>query len=291
MKEIKPVTMFACPVTGKLFKTAKAAAKSAEAEQKAIDATKELERLAAISKETAKKNADYIRLNLADVKDLPRMLIEKAQEFYGIKLSNLVIDVGFGDVSCSHGAPIGKQTNWSGRDKNLPTSFLGWSGQIKAKAERAGSKKNGGFENSINDNLFGNYGIGFKGFHTSSGCGGSFGQYDMDIGFYFFLEDFPLLAEKHEVFVKEKAKFMQNKQNIASASTNAGNFVAKHVSITDLNTEIQKLEQKRNALAGSLFQEYQKANPAIVEPQLPEWDFLKTQFGSRWGNSWLYDND
>jgi hypothetical protein len=285
MKEIKPVAMFPCPVTGKLFKTAKAAAKSAEAAQKAIDATKELERLAAISKETAAKNADYIRLNLKDIKDLPVMLTEKAKEFFGINISEISINVSFGNVSNSHGAPLDGVENWSNTHKDRPTSYLGWSGQIVAKATRDNGKN---ANDSINTYLFNRWGgMGFRGFHTGSGCGGSLrGDYPMDIGFYFFLSDFPLLAAKHEEFLKEKAKYLQNHANREAADNAASNFSVTHPSVTELDKQISALQFKRENLVMDLFNQHLKANPASIEAQSSEWDWLKTQFGSRWGGDY-----
>jgi hypothetical protein len=288
MKEIKPVTMFPCPVTGKLFKSKSGAAKSGVKEQKILDARKEIERLATISKEAQAKNADYIRLNLKDVKDLPAMLKEKGKEFFGVDISEISISVSFGQVSNSHGCPLDGVENWSNQHKDRPTSYLGWSGQIKVTATRAQSKN---ADDSINKYLFNRWGgMGFRGFHTISGCGGSFGKYDMDIGFYFFLSDFPLLVAKHEEFLKEKAKFIQNKANLKAVDDAAGNYAETHPDTQELNKQISALQQKREELTIGLYNQHLKDHPASQETLSSEWEWLKTQFTDGYfGNSWLYD--
>lgn len=283
MKEIKPVTMFICPVTGKPFKTKAAAEKSALKEQKVIDAANQAERFAQIQNDKRVLYSNYIRLNLADVNDLPRMLKEKAREFFDIEIRAISINVSFGDVDCTHSAPIDKSTNWS-RTAGKPTSYLGWAGKIKATANCARLEKAAGFGNSINTGLFNN---GFRGLHTSTGCGGSFGKYDMDIGFYFFMDDFPLLAAKYQTFVEEKEKFDKNIRNIDNAKYEARRFALTHPEVVELNERINELTKKRDELELLFFKEYENSNPPIVEPHADEWEFLKTQF-SNYSSNWSY---
>ena len=144
---------------------------------------------------------DYIRLNLERIGDLGDMMVAKSNEFYDISVSNLVIKLRFNDeVSNSHGSPLNGETNWGGYKKHLPRGYPGWSGKIECSVD-LGHQKNH-FNRGANQYLFGsihNNQCGFRGFHTSSGCPGSTsGEYPMDIGFYLFLDDFPLLKKRYE---------------------------------------------------------------------------------------------
>lgn len=49
-----------------------------------------------------------------------------------VKLLNL----SYGEQSCSHNAPLGKPTNWCGRGDPLPNTYLGWGGRIELYYER-----------------------------------------------------------------------------------------------------------------------------------------------------------
>ena len=152
---------------------------------------------------------DYIRLNLKSVKDLPDMLVSKALEFFSIKVKDLEIFIRYDDsVSNSHGCPLDGETNWGGRKKDVPRSYPGWIGNIKANVNATESLvmsrdvppylRSGSWNFSASEILFNNWGgqKGFRGFHTGSGCPGcSLGKYDVDIGFYFFLSDFPILQK------------------------------------------------------------------------------------------------
>lgn len=66
------------------------------------------------------------------------------------------------NVSCSHNAPIGQETNW-GRRKNRPTSFPGWTGRIWLFYSK---DPNGLFDSNLRDSLL------------HSGTGG-YGMYDI----------------------------------------------------------------------------------------------------------------
>jgi hypothetical protein len=296
--EIKPVTMYPCPLTGKLFKSKTAAAKNAEKEQAKLDAAKEQLRLNELQKEKEKEMVDYIRLNLKDVNDLRAMLIEKAKEFYGITITELSISVSFGNVSNSHGCPLDGVENWSNTHKDRPTSYLGWSGNIHMKAEKANAGTS--ISDGIGNTLFNRWGgRGFRGFHTGSGCGGQFNDYAMDIGFYFFLSDFPLLAAKHQEFLKEKEKFLENRKNVASAHRAGEEVAEKDAAVQDLDSQIaalnkqmNELQQKRNNAFAVAKDAYLQSNPPTIHELSKDWDLFLKQFANGyWGNSWLRDED
>lgn len=152
---------------------------------------------------------DYIRLNLKNVKELPDMLVSKAFEFFNIKVKDLEISIRYDDsVSNSHGCPLDGETNWGGRKKGVTRSYPGWIGNIKANVNATENLimsrdvppyiRGVSWNFSATDVLFNNWSgqKGFRGFHTGSGCPGSpLGEYPIDIQFYFFLSDFPILQK------------------------------------------------------------------------------------------------
>ena len=126
---ITPVTMYPCPVSGRLYKTergARASAKRAleKQEQEAIKLKEEQK-----SKEEKEAERDWLRMNLEDINDLPILMKQRAKELYDWDL-DVSFRLHFGTVSNSHNCPINGVTNWGNIDPDKPASYLGWSGQV-----------------------------------------------------------------------------------------------------------------------------------------------------------------
>jgi len=177
-------------------------------------------------------HSDYIRLNLKELSDFPKMLVEKAFEFLNIEIKDLSLRLNFTDVSNSHGAPIGKKTNWGGRDPDEPRSYLGWQGQIYCVVLDK-RENNHYWSTSAGQVLFGSgqfydkYGNGFNGFHTGTGCPGyPNGNSAMNISFYFFLDDFPLLKSNYEKW-KSLTSFKNEKEDWKNIKLKYGQFINK----------------------------------------------------------------
>ena len=273
MKEIKTQTVYICPETGKKCRSRAEAERSAAAAIKAKeDAAITAEQRKLAEKSNLEKK-DWVRLNATNVSEIENLIVEKAKEFWGFDCE-VDINVTFGQVSNSHGAPIGKKTNWSGKDDNYPTKFLGWSGQVKGNIFNYKKTKNS--SDSVNSLLFNNYGngLGFRGFHTSSGCpGDSGGEYPMNIGFYFFLEDFPKLVESYEVFNTEYQKVLDHKAAVKSLNYQAENYSYIQPDVNELENQIAELQGKRSKLLKKHNQKYQLDNPVspfIVDPRLED---------------------
>lgn len=172
--------------------------------------------------------SDYIRLNLKEVAELPKMLTEKSLEFFNIEISDLSLRVHFReDVSCSHNAPIGKKTNWGGWESNEPRCYPGWYGQIYCKLTDQKINENY-YRRSAAEVLFCKYtDIGFNGFHTGTGCPGCpSGTYPMNIGFYFFLDDFPLLSHNYKQW-RSLVNFEKEKNIWKNGKLKTGQFIDK----------------------------------------------------------------
>ena len=140
--------------------------------------------------------ADFIRLNLELLSDLPDMLVSKAKDFYDIDVEDLCIKVKYdAHVSNSHGAPIKGKINWGGRNLDAPRNYPGWRGWIEANVKSNGNGRQ--YFNYAVETLFGHK--GFTGFHCGGGMPGkSNGESKMNIAFYFFIDDFPLLKSSLE---------------------------------------------------------------------------------------------
>ena len=284
MKAIKEIKMYICPETGKQYRSRRQAENSAAAAIKAkADALIEAEqsRLAA---ESSVEKKDWIRLNVTNVADIPKLIQEKAKEFWGIDCS-VSLNVSFREVSNSHGAPFGKKTNWSRQDLSIPTSYLGWSGQVAGNLTNY--RKNPKSRASISDVLFSTgslynpygAGAGFRGFHTSSGCPGTVdGTFPMNIGFYFFLEDFPLLFEKYELFKVEYQKVLDNSNALSNLETRALAAANTDPEVKEFDRMIEKLNLERAELQDQLFKKYLLENKAPEFTPHEQLENLKSQF-------------
>jgi len=286
MKEIKELKVYICPETGKKCRSRAEAERSAAAAIKAKEDAVIAAEQNKLAQESNLAKKDWIRLNATNVSEIENLIVEKAKEFWGFDCE-VDINVTFGQVANSHGAPIGKKTNWSGNDKNYPTSFVGWSGGIKAWIRNYKKTKNS--SESVGSLLFGSYyagtgGPGFRGFHTSSGCpGDAGGQYPMDIGFYFFLEDFPKLAESYELFKIEYQKIIDHKGNLQSQNEAASRYANSCQDVLDLEAQAYELMKKANILKSQHSQKYILDNPVQAPTIDPQLDAIKENFRSYFG--------
>lgn len=280
MKEIKELKVYICPETGKKCRSRAEAERSAAAAIKAKEDAIIAEEQNKLAQESNLEKKDWVRLNATDVADIAKLIEEKAKEFWGIE-SIIDINVTFGQVSNSHGAPIGKKTNWSGQNKDYPTSFFGWSGRIKGSLINYKSTKK--HMESVSGILFNNYGVGtgFRGFHTSSGCPGSVvGNYPMDIGFYFFLEDFPKLAESYELFKTEHQKIIDHKYKLQSQDNAANIYADSRQDVLDLQAQAYELSKKANILKSQHSQKYILDNPVEAPTIDSQFNTIKENFCS-----------
>lgn len=280
MKEIKELKVYICPETGKKCRSRAEAERSAAAVIKAKEDAVIAAEQNKLAQESNLEKKDWVRLNATDVADISKLIEEKAKEFWGIE-SIIDINVTFGQVSNSHGAPIGKKTNWSRQNKNYPTSFLGWSGRIKGSLINYKSTKK--HMESVGDILFNQYGTatGFRGFHTSSGCPGSIvGDNPMDIGFYFFLEDFPKLAESYELFKTEFKKIIDYKDKLNDQSVSCNGYIDSRQDIIDLKDQVCKLQIQIGELRNKHSRKYTLDNPVEAPTIDPQFNTIKEYFRS-----------
>lgn len=272
---IKCAKFYICPETGNMFATEKEATESAlrfkEEQEK-----KQKQKLKAEEELRNRENlVNYTRLNLTNIYDLGKMINKKAKEFWGLDLDINIHIGGFGKVSCSHAAPIGKKTNWGGRDRNLPTSYLGWNGKIEGTLKNF--KRKGAFyeratsDMSVRDIIQ----SCFKGIYCGSGsCGGiekRIGEINMDC--QMFLMDFPLLQEAYENFAKNSEREYDYENKIMRRNTDAQIYIGLQEDVKarqKLLDKIKKCYDRKSDEQKKIINEYIKQYEEQHPVDLPE---------------------
>jgi hypothetical protein len=249
MQTITPVTLYPCPITGKLYKTergAKASAKKAleKQEQEALK-LKEAQK----AKEEKEAERDWLRMNLEDINDLPILMKQRAKELYGWDL-DVNFGLHFGNVSNSHNCPINGVTNWGRRDPTKPESYWGWSGSIEGTLKGKVPKKT--FGGSIADLIKEK----FRVIHTGTGCPGRPNEYRIRISCELFLDDFPKLKEKYELFKLESIKEATNIKNTYKLNTSASNYAQDQDDVVKAQQAINRLTMIRKQKIDQHFNDY-----------------------------------
>lgn len=191
---INRVTMFKCPETGKLFKTERGAENSAKRERGA----KELSLLATgFDPSGFEAQQNYVRLNATSPQDIMRLVGEKAEEFWGLKVTTMSVGqvrvCNFGDL-----ISFGRCT--------ITVNSTG-SCRLAYMAEQARIRKDKWYRvPSISNLLFGPV-SGFKGFETGSGCEGRCGEYPLQMDVKAKIVEFPIIAERHGNWVTNRREY------------------------------------------------------------------------------------
>ena len=195
---IELVTMFKCPETGKLFKTERGAENSAKRERD----SKELSLLATgFDPSGFEAQQNYVRLNATAPQDIMRLVGEKAEEFWGLKVTAMSV----GQVSVSGDSVSFGQCH-------IEVSSKG-SCRLAYMREQARISKDKWYrEPSISDLLFGS--MGFRGLETGSGSQGTCGDYPFRMSLKARLEDFPLIAKRYRDWVAHKGEYDRYKAGL-----------------------------------------------------------------------------
>ncbi len=262
MKKILPVILFPCPETGHFFKTEKLAAENAAkiraAKSEAEKQQKESARLAAERKNLFEFQTNFVRLNAESVSEIPKLLVEKAKEFFGtiVKIKSFVT-FGVLDICISHNAPLGEKTVWPDYRKPLVTR-KGINGKITGRIlEMKDSHKNAAYHFSLHNLFAGNQACAnqhFVGFHTGGGCAGS-KTYDFDMQFCLFLQDFPLLAAKYKNLETEQNKKNLWNEKLSAEFLRVAELQKNNLQTKTLEREIVRLTQVLTDWRNSLFKQ------------------------------------
>jgi len=217
-------------------------------------------------RDNLKTIADEIRLNLTNPSDIGKLIEQYVKQYLNrtLKITNMTFR--FGMLSITHSAPIGKKTNWS-CDRDRPTGYFGWSGQISGTTTLYKASVGDGFSeiSGLTDVLKMNSNFYIRGLHTGSGHGGDTFSYDYKM----FLDDFPKLKAMHNVFdalSKKQSLYVSEQSRLdALAWSNIMETDQQVVNLEDgikflqalIVTKEKALEKRRNAVV--LGKNYQAA--------------------------------
>ena len=274
---IEPVTMYKCPETGKLYKTKRGAENSA----KRVRGERNRELLATgFDPSRFEAQRDYVRLNATSPKHIIELVIEKAEEFWGLKVTRFKDNGGrvYHDVrkNC---------TMISFGNFEVEVNAAG-SCRLEYMRRQAKRDKNRWFsEPSISSLLFD--GSGFNGFETGSGCpgrcsdGGSSG-YPFRMGLEARLEEFPIIRKRYE----EWQAFKNEYDLYVSSRDRAKNYGLKLARSTPEYDKLMELQGYHEACGAivrdsireledhymfGLVEKWEGLNPAVVlDPELSE---------------------
>lgn len=221
---IELVTMFRCPETGKLFKTERGAENSA----KRTRDDKELSLLATgFDPSGFEAQQDYVRLNATNPMSIIDLVREKAEEFWGLKITRFEVNKAF--------VTPGKEISFG--QCHIEVNSAG-SCRLAYMVQKAKVEKDKWYrEPSISDLLFGS--MGFRGFETGSGCPGRCGDYPFRMSpLTARLEEFPLINERYRDWTTHKGEYDRYVREKRMAE-GYGYWLARS------STEYEKLEELR----------------------------------------------
>ena len=214
---------------------------------------------------------DFIQLNLEDVIDLPKMLTDKAKES-NIILKDLKINVKFTNSINTYSHPIDNENG----------SRKGWRGSIQTFVEGDPALFNKKYDSSsANKVLFNNEwnrkGL-FNGFHTGTGGPGKINEYEMNIEFYFFLDDFPILKNKYERYLPDYDKFLANTDAKDQWIRKTNEYSISQEDVKDIDMEISILKKNKQDLVNHHKLDYQQKNPLFIQELSDDFDSLHNNF-------------
>jgi len=229
---IDRVTMFKCPETGKLFKTERGAENSAK---RARD-YKELSVLAkGFDPSGFESQRDYVRLNATSPRQVMDLVAQKAEEFWGLKVTTSTA----GRTCVQHGRGSSMEIGFGQCHIEVDSSE---SCMIAYMREQARISKDKYYRDpSIYDMLFGS--MGFKGFDSNGGNPGrcrdsGHSGYPLIMSFRAQLEGFPLIHESHRKWVAHKEEY-DNYEHEKRTLEGYGVYLARS------STEYEKLAELR----------------------------------------------
>ena len=274
---IDRVTMYKCPETGKLFKTKKGAENSAKR-------AKEAKELSSLAKQFDSSGLgaqqDYVRLNATSPKHIIDLVVQKAEEFWGLKVTKFEVS-GPGVYSRQSGTVI------SFGQCDIEVNSAG-SCRLAYMREKAKIGKGSWYsEPSIYDLLFSS--MGFRGFTSGGGNPGRCSDSD-EKGYPFRmclmskLEEFPLINQSHQEWIaheKEYEGYEHKKRVVMGYGLSLALSSTEYEKLSELRSyhrdceEIVKksIRDLENYYTDGLVKKWMKINPPVVK-NLELWGIL-----------------
>jgi len=191
-----------------------------------------------------KKFLDKLRLEASSIDEAIQLVIKYSKQLGYIVTFEQYPNKFHFKCSNTHCCPINGIKNWH-RDKDKPSGYPGFIGYWKGSIVPIDKNKKGNrdtdihtiFDSSFNDTCF-------RGFNTGSGsCGGNF-----DISGTIFLDDFPKIKKKYELYLelveKENKYLMEESRRKNMIETLIYKAIEGHKEILKLKEEILKLREE-----------------------------------------------
>lgn len=193
---------------------------------------REQKKLEAQRKE-ADRLANEMRLQVESIHDIPGYITEIVKKRLDREIIFTDWDLKFKELSPTHDAPIGKNTEWG----NVKNKYLGWEGQVKgttnlsSKPVEFPSATFGKISSPFD--IFARSGRGLiRGIHSGGGSGGD--QFGFIIRIY--LDDYPKIKAKYEEFLPlKRASELYNKERSRRKEQ-------ARIEVIDTNPEILELQ-------------------------------------------------
>ena len=231
---VKPVTMYKCPETGKLYKTKRGAENSA----KRVRDERNRELLATgFDPSQLEFQQNYVRLNATSPKHSIELVTEKAEEFWGLKVIRFNYCGTYINYSDSKNCHV---ISFSSCEIEVDSSNSSRLEYMRRQAEKF--KNRWWSEPSISDLLFDP--MGFNGFETGSGCPGRCGDqshsgYPFQMQLVARLEEFPIIRKRYEEWQKNKDEYDRYLSSRDSVKING-------IRLARSTSEYEKLKELRD---------------------------------------------
>lgn len=253
---IEAVTLYKCPETGKLWPTEKQAKQSATRAKAREKKREEQEKAKAELQREITFRRDYIRLNAESPKHAMELLMEKSEEFWGIKFIKNTLEYISWTKSVNGNYLVSGRISLSGKITCQETCDKYWPGD--------------NYWESISDFLR------FIRFDTGGGCGGRLGHYEFSMEVKIPLDSFPKLNDNYLLFKSETDKKSKRVQEIEIIRAAARKLAGDQKEYEDIEQSVRELEllcndlHKKLSVYASCFSDHylniwMKENPA---PQL-----------------------
>lgn len=241
---MQKIEVYKSEYTGQLFETI---------EEYNDHVEKHIEKITKKNKEKSLENEKIFlinqpRLTATSIEDFRIKVIELVNYFFKDKKEKLI---GlyfesfnfFKSISNSHSCPINGVQNWCGRNTELPTGYIGFEGSIILDIKN---------NNEINEFIRNINGV-------NVGSGGSYHNNTLRYNLKLFLDDFPLIKESYNDFIKLNEMYHLNeskkeselsKRLLSDDNYKINNIliVEKYKQINLLNDEINELKFNKNQI-------------------------------------------
>lgn len=278
---VKEVQMWQCPITHKLF-TDKQKAQNCERSAKAARTKKQnKEKRKETAKEISEERSNYLINNASSLNEIFDLMIEKSKEFWGIEFIEVKVDrtgpiVGGADKRYMRFTINAKTKPLSTKSKNQISKYY------KLIHDATPSMS---FINISNlflgeGKYFNEYGIGFYGIGTGSGCPGSFGEIGLSMDGKVYIDMFPnikRIVDRYEQYCEDKKRFdsivTQIEREANVFSRRSAEHAKLHEEILTLEAELLKKKNDLGMLSEEGIRIYKKIaieGISHLEPKIDE---------------------